>query len=622
MSESFNKQMKDIGLEPKKNQTEYYRVIHDFLKSDKKFFVARGGMGLGKSIAAILSLKTKYQDFDKFYIATPFAKIKNEWAIDLNRLNMNYAFWLSKKTCIVPTFHNRQEDCDDECPHRIELEANGEFTALCRNLFNNFKALCPITANEYYAQNGDKHCLWPIVKSGLKSDKIVIGDYFPFFNPSMLNNMIFDDTSYFHTNSVLIIDEAHKLPNRIKNYFSTEMNIESVIKALEEECCEVIGSKIFQDIMKYIPIFKTWINKQKTLLKKHITLQDNILTGEIDFKDLMFKLRTLETLTKKKIAEYDEDQKKPSTKLLELIEYWGRTYPNKKYINFLDTKEYFNKNSLYINIKIIDISEVTPLIFNKWKKVLFISGTIDEEFKDQLGIPEIEISEKIDSFNLNKNVLIYSKGDFTSRKRTNTLNEFSEELKLMVNKMKGRIIIFVPAISMGSAISDILNEIEKPVFDICKNREQELKTKLLNKFSNTKNGICLYGLRQGIEGQNLLNENDGMPLAVENCIVLGYPFVQPDEEFKASLEYFTEKYGNKHTAKRLFVYHPMGQTIHQALARSKRNEYDEPCCVLVGKHFLQRDIFLCLPNELKQNTTNEFSQLMNFIEVTNEKRKR
>lgn len=103
---------------------------------------------------------------------------------------------------------------------------------------------------------------------------MIVGDYNYVFNPRIRLQRYFDD---IHDDCLIIVDEAHNLPDRAREYYSPSLlkeEIEEIIvfiheqpvsfetrKALEDQLKDILGylQKCIQDLnMNYLDLISVW----------------------------------------------------------------------------------------------------------------------------------------------------------------------------------------------------------------------------------------------------------------------------------------------------------------------------------------------------------------------------
>ena len=211
-----------------KKQEEYYNRVCYFLKSDNSILVNPGGMGLGKTFATTISLKHNLTDKQFSFIACPTAPLKSVWSINMNKceLNKDHSIWFAKDDCCIKKIRDSKFDtknCKDDCIFWSNIESNGEIKEKMSEEVLKIEKNIPFYPEQYYKKYGCLNCLLPSSRYCMRTKKYIIGDYFGFLNAKAFNAVINNRQNIINkniNNGTLVIDEAHLLPNRAKEYLS------------------------------------------------------------------------------------------------------------------------------------------------------------------------------------------------------------------------------------------------------------------------------------------------------------------------------------------------------------------------------------------------------------------
>ena len=233
MEEEWKEFINGLGIDYREGQDKFNQRTAQFLKSSHKVLLNPAGMGLGKTLATTKVIKDFIYNYDFFFIANPTSSLKYVWAKDFNKIKLkDYMIWFAKKEMCIkkredPKFD--ESDCNDDCKYMTELWANKESKQKCEDLLSSIKL--PTTPEKYYSLNGTINCLLPICRLGLKKRKVLIGDFFGVLNSRMFNLVTrYNEVDRNKGNAVLIIDEAHLLPQRAKQFLSKQISFDRTIR--------------------------------------------------------------------------------------------------------------------------------------------------------------------------------------------------------------------------------------------------------------------------------------------------------------------------------------------------------------------------------------------------------
>lgn len=624
-----------------KKQEEYYKRTKDFLFSDKKILVNPGGIGLGKTWATIKALKESPIEFS--FTAVPTAPAKNIWAEEMNNLGLKnkYAIWFSKSSCCIKkiedSYFNLDKECKDDCEYWKNLQKDGEYTLKAEEELYKLENYLPTFPVKYYLKNGNESCLMPLCRYGLKKRKYLIGDYFGFLNKNMFDAVINsrEQLNKIKSNGELIIDEAHLLPERTKDFLSKTINFSKTINKIKEEIqCDYINTNILLrfkwestlnklDKINTLVINRSKKNEERYNLNNFITDYESI---EIDkcftFSEFRIALMNLVKEGYKVNPDgYSNDEELYCFKLHKFLEEWENKIGDPSYKNYFQYKNTTKKDVRFI-IDCCDTSKYLKNIFREWNKVILNSGTIPdrEYFNYQTGINSfgnsVQYENLIESYSVRDNVIIYSNGNFTSPQREKTYKEIKDNLNTILDKLNGRTIIYIQSKKDSNKLKEIINNKNK-IIDFC-SRDDGFSTSqqdwliLEEEFNQTKESIAIMNINGRVEGFNFLDKETGD--TVDNIIILGYPFPRIGLSYEDQKKYYYSLIKDMNIVKKWINYTPVLIRIHQAVCRAKRKKNDTPVIILWDNNFGSKKLaYTYMPDDLRGNVCWKYKEVLHYI---------
>jgi len=634
-------------------QEEYYNRTKDFLNSDNKILINPGGMGLGKTYATIQALKKSPINFS--FITCPTDPLKLVWGDEFNNSNLTkqYSIWYGKPSCCIKKILNKDFDVyknckSDTCQYWKNLQKDGQYTILAEKELIKLDKQLPIYPGKYYKNNNMKNCLMPINRLGLKTKKYLIADYFGFLNRSMFNAVINSqqENNKNTNNGTLIIDEAHLIPERAKDFLSKIINFTTIIKKLKDE---IICDYITRDIVKKV----LWENT----IKKLQIIHDEIIRNKKDneerytynnFYDFYSSLEMDRTFTFPELMEnlmilskdgygidfnnWENRDEPACSKLYRFINEWENKSEDPSYKHYFQYK-YTNKGRVRFVIDCCDTSRHLIKVFKQWNKILLNSGTIPDleyfQFKTGVELFKTKYEDLIESYSIKDRVIIFSKGNFTATKkmgvipREETYKNSSKLLNDSLNILNGRTIIYIQKKSDSVLLKKLINS-KIDVIDFC-SKDDGFATQIedfqtsMEIFNSKKEAIAIMNINGRVEGFNFENIIDKS--SVNNIIIFGYPFPKLGLSRDDQIKFYTEKSGQKTTATKWVDYVPVLMRIHQAVCRAKRKESDNPVIILWDQQFGSRKMaYSYMPQDLKGVVCWEDNDLLkNILLIKNRK---
>jgi len=113
---------------------------------------------------------------------------------------------------------------DNKCPFYNNLRNNnGSYSLLTNKTIEDIQQESPLEVNEVVDVCKDNEvCPYEISLMMAKKAKVIIADYYYIFSPSIMNRF-FNKTELELEECIIIVDEAHNLPNRVKDLFSVRL---------------------------------------------------------------------------------------------------------------------------------------------------------------------------------------------------------------------------------------------------------------------------------------------------------------------------------------------------------------------------------------------------------------
>jgi DNA excision repair protein ERCC-2 len=483
-----------------------------------------------------------------------------------------------------------------------------------------------------------KICSWTAARSAVKDCDILICDYNHVFvenvSESSLTAMKID-----LENTILIIDEAHNLPDRIRNglerraimkiFQDSEFEIEEYLGSREQAMKKLDLSELqdnyglseiresFRQMKKLRKEMKKWYKKKENDLiksgKKDMRISTSDFIGEIDSilnEELNSKnegrfailKRLINQLHKVKVEQDDDDEKDTAcTRLADLLSV---------------TLEYLHSTALVLVFDLLgeegrvrsfllDPGVVSGPIFAGTSGAILMSGTLfpPEMYADLLEIPrtrKIIMTEYESPFLSDRRPILVAKDvttKYTERNHDNT-EKIRRHILAVINNTPGHIAFFSPSYAlMDDVLGDanwlpghirIIDEEKR----MSKSRVNGIVDELLNERRNHRQ-VLLAGVLSGKLAEGVDYPNN----ILDAVICLGLPLAPPSARQDALKEYYVERFGNN-KAWRYTSTQPAINSILQALGRPIRKSADRAIVILLEKRVMLRQFRNCLPTNI------------------------
>jgi DNA excision repair protein ERCC-2 len=489
------------------------------------------------------------------------------------------------------------------------------------------------------SSNKKKICPWAAARSAVKECDILVCDYNHVFVEDVRERSL-PAMNINLENSILIIDEAHNLPDRIRNGLERRVTVR-VFRDARLELDEFLGTK--ENMMRKLDLSELQDNLELKNIQvalrqmKKIEKQMNIWykkkqgelvsTGKNDMKisttefieeigsilneDIEAKIDNNYTMLKKMIQqlykveveqeEDDEEKETASTRLADMLSIILEYLDNTALVLVFDLLGDEGRVRSFL----LDPGVVGGPILNETNGAILMSGTLfpPEMYADLLRIPkkkEIIMNEYESSFMGDKRPVLVAKDvttKYTERNPQNT-EKIRNHILSVVNNTPGHIAFFAPSYAM---LQDILGDATwLPGFIEIKEEENRMSkrkiTKILDElqeFRINKKQVLLAGVLSGKFAEGV----DYPHNILDAVICLGLPLAPPSARQNALKEYYSERFGNN-KAWRYTSTQPAINSIMQAIGRPIRKSEDRAIVILLEKRIMMRQFRNCLPKKI------------------------
>lgn len=484
-----------------------------------------------------------------------------------------------------------------------------------------------------------KICAWAASRSAVKDCDILVCDYNHIFVEDVRERSL-PAMNINLENTILIIDEAHNLPDRIRNGLERRATLK-VFRDARLELDEYLGIK--ENMMRKLDISEIQDNtqlkdidralRQMKKIERHMNIwykkkQSDLITsgkndmkistmefiGEIDSilnEDLEAEINSKYKMLKKMIIQLykveveqddsDDEKETASTRLANMLSIILEYLDNPALVLVFDLLGEEGRVRSFL----LDPGVVGGPILGATNGAILMSGTLfpPEMYSDLLQIPsnkKIIMNEYESPFMGDKRPVLVAKDvttKYTERTPQNT-QRIREHILSVVKNTPGHIAFFAPSYAM---LNDILGEanwlpssieIKEEVNRMSKRKiSQTLED--LQKYRNEKRQVLLAGVLSGKFAEGVDYPNN----ILDAVICLGLPLAPPSARQNALKEYYVQRFGNN-KAWRYTSTQPAINSIMQALGRPIRKSEDRAIVVLLEKRIMMRQFRNCLPKKI------------------------
>ncbi len=447
------------------------------------------------------------------------------------------------------------------------------------------KLISPCNVHEFIGKGKSKK-LCPYELSALVADKakVIIADYYYIFNPAIRDSFLFKIKKGLE-NIILVVDEAHNLPSRIRELL-TQKTSSLVIENAKKEAMKH-GHK---EAVKNLEIVENAIFELGEGIETEGTVTK---TG---FFDLIGRHKPYDDILAELlfIGQDIRDKQKMSYVLgiAKFLESWLGS--DIGYGRIL-TKEIDKKLKVSLAYRCLDPSLATKQIIGSTYSAIFMSGTLTPTamYKDILGFSEVIEKEYLSPFPKKNrlNLIIPRTTTKFSERNHRQFVEIADICANIINMVNGNAAVFFPSYDLMLHVNEHFEQkSQKPIFMEKQGHSKKDKEELLAAFRNYKDkGAVLLGTSTGSFGEGI-----DMPGILKAVIIVGLPLSKPDVEAKLLIEYYDDKFSKG------FEYGYVLPAITKCLqnaGRCIRSETDKGAIIFLDERYAWQSYYQCFPEE-------------------------
>jgi DNA excision repair protein ERCC-2 len=542
----------------------------------------------------------------------------------------------------------QQSMCIDE----IRFEFSSLFSRLCAEKRSNRKCMPylqeaeglrlkvledPLHVSELvevarkYTQGGRAKptCPWKVARETASSADVVVCDYNHLFHDRVREASL-EAMGIDLGEVILIVDEAHNLPNRITQgmkrvltsdlILSARLELEEYVETLEEESDDPAndGTRRMRRALAALERIRTdilaWMRVQSQALVRQKSEESRVPNSELlevvasalkaDLEATPLRLEEIAAILAEVRIELDPDlddeKESASERLSELFHLLQRLGESSALALVFS---HGVGDSPKVTTHLLDPGIVSGPIFDAVAGSLLMSGTLTppEMYGELLGLPKekpLTMREYPSPFLSDKRPVAAATGvtsQFNRRGEGNT-KRIRQHIHTLLQETPGHVAVFAPSYAL---LNEIIGEevwhgrrvlLEEPGWS------KNLIDSLLRDMEMARSagerillaGVFSAKLAEGIDYERNL---------LDAVVCIGLPLAPPSEELNARKEYYEDRFGRERSY-RWAVLQPAVNSVMQAMGRPIRKMGDRAFILLLEDRLLQPRYNRLLPENL------------------------
>lgn len=600
-------------------QGEMVRDVYSAVSSGRHL-IAHAPTGLGKTAAVLapsLSVALK-KGFTVFFLTSRHTQhsiavetlrlIKEKHGVKFTAVDMvgkkNMCARSEVDAFLGSQFHDycRSLRENDGCKFYLNVKKGSELTHGSKNVLNFINSQPVHTEEVVSAAKQNQICPYEISAAASKGASVIIADYYSIFNP-VIREAFFKRTGKSLEKSIIVVDEAHNLPGRLRDMLTERLSDFMFFRAIgEAEKLDELSIKTFLVRLQ---------NGMHSLLKgEECIISMEQLLQAVSSYDIPLVLEKM-GVAAESIREAEHHSFIGS--IADFLAGWQSTKDG--FARILSVGKTGKNSSISLSYQCLDPSIEVGNVIGQAHSVILMSGTLTPMFmyRDILGFPEETVlKEYKNPFPEENRLALIIKGAttrFTERNK-GQYAKIAEICAASLESIPGNVALFFPSYYlMGQVHVHLHDHISKKIFKEHQNMSKEEKQELLKGFKNEWfNGGVLLAVVGG-------NFSEGIDLpgnSLNGVIIVGLPLVQNDLFIKELIGYYDKRYKRGWDYGYVF---PAFIKALQSAGRCIRSETDRGVVLFIDDRYAWERYYNCFPKELSPKTTVFFQKaIRDFFE--------
>ncbi len=589
-------------------QKEFMEDVRKCLE-EGEHLVAHAPTGIGKTVATLVpSVEWALESDKTVFFATPrhsqhriaieTVKLMEEGGQDVRAVDFIGKRWM--------------------CPEAKESVSSRDFSTYCKlsredglcDLYNatftkgqptsravNFAREYSTSHVEEFVAAARDFCPYYALMLAARKARVVICDYYHVFHESVRNSFL-PRMNKSLDGSALVVDEAHNLPDRIRDLMSETLTDFSLSRALSE--ADEYAPYLKRDLKA---ISKVLAHLREGRVSKSDFLLDVEHAADANYSDLA------EAFEKAARKVRERQERSALGGVASFLKGWlGEDHG---FLRFVRKKRWRGKSFKELNYKCLDPADECKKVFEKLRTAVLMSGTLlpTQMYASVLGL-EAKLKEYESPFPPENrlNLVVPTVTTRYKERGRRQYEKLAKHIAAVLEAAPGNSAVFFPSYALQQRIGGLLEGLtRKRLFWEDPDHGKKKRERLLKAFRTARiEGAALLGVVGGSFSEGV----DYADNLLTSVVVVGLPLESPTLEVKALIDYYERKFGKGWDYG--YIYPAMNRAM-QSAGRMIRSSSDRGVVVFLDKRYEWSNYSKCFPQSFRlRSATSPALQVREF----------
>ncbi len=587
----------------REEQDNLVKDVKECLENSRSL-IAHAPTGLGKTAATLApALKIALEKgLTVFFLTSRHTQhqiaietlkaIKNRYGTDFKAVDIIGKKWLCSVPGIDMLYSGEfAEYCkamreENKCEFYNNTKSKNQISTRAKAVLSEVETISPLSTEEMMEHcANDKLCPYELSIALAAKSNVIITDYYYLFHKNIRDNFLAKAQKEI-PKSIIIVDEAHNLPFRVREIMTERLSSFVIKKAIKE--AKKYGYDETTHMLSRIQDLIVDLSSDLDIGKEKIVNKERFIEGIEKIKNYDELIEDLEF-----VGDTIRTSQKQSSvgAVAKFLQIWKG--PDKGFARMINIVNSKREPITVISYRCLDPSLSSKEIFGNAYASIIMSGTLTPTamYKDILGMPEDTLEKEYENPFSSDNKLSIIIPETTTKFSMRSAGEFKKIGQIaakVTNLVPGNSAIFFPSYYLRDQIyKSFYEDSKKTCFLEQPKLTKKDKAELLERFKAYKDsGAVLLGVASGS-----FSEGIDLPGDLLKCvIVVGLPLTVPDLETKELINYFDAKFGKGWDYG--YIFPAMNKTL-QAAGRCIRSEKDKGVVVFLDERYSWTNYLRC-----------------------------